>query len=396
MKVIIGSLAGKAVNQLRKAILEAYQKQFYPLGYVPALDGLRGLITVTIVISHVYYSKIPGVILYIDVLFAGSSYYITSMLLRDLNRYGRINYREFYRRRFARILPPFLAMIGGYLLFRLLFVPPFSSALAHSAIALTYISNYWFIADPAGIADLAHTWTLSVEEQFYILWPITFAFLARRFGVTWRLVFVICIIAVSIWSWRAWLAFHEVPWQRVYAAFDTRADDLMAGSAMAVILQLLPPGKSAVLDRILPALAWPLLLYWIFITVFFWHPDYPSSPFYYYGSFVCGAVPGIITITMLIRSTGTICHRILERPEAVFLGHIFYGIYLWHFPIVWYLFEHNIARKYQVMIALPLSILFGTLSYAYIDRYFMRLRSQREPAAPGLQSKVATNLKASS
>jgi peptidoglycan/LPS O-acetylase OafA/YrhL len=389
----ISKIGRKGAALFCDAVRQAYQKQFYPLGYVPALDGMRGLMTVIIVVAHVYYAYLPGVILYIDVFLAGSAYYITSLLLRDLDRQGRIDYREFYRRRFARILPPLIAMLGGYLLFRLFFAPPAISALAHCAIVLTYISNYWFIFDPAGIADLAHTWTLSVEEQFYIVWPVTFALLARRLGITWRLVIAICTIAAFVWTWRAWLAFHDVPWTRIYVSPDTRADDLMAGSALAVILKMVPPGKYPVLDRLLPRLAWPLLLYWMFVTLVFWYPNYSNSKFYYFGSFLCGAIPATITITMLIRSSKTVCHRIFENSGAVFLGHIFYGIYLWHFPILYYLMRFGLANKYVLLVGLPLSILLATLSYAYIDRHFMRLRLQRNRTVPnGSEQELAAYL----
>ena len=113
---------------------------------------------------------------------------------------------------------------------------------------------------------------------------------------------------------------------RMYTALDTRSDALMVGSAMAVILRLAPAGKYQIFDRCLPRLAWPLLLYWGAITVFFWSYDAPSRNYYYFGSMLCGSIPGALALVMLIRSSGTICHRIFERPEAVFLGRIFYGI----------------------------------------------------------------------
>jgi peptidoglycan/LPS O-acetylase OafA/YrhL len=372
------------INPLLQSIREAYATQYYPLGYVPALDGMRGLMTVTIVVAHVYYEYLPGVIAYIDVFFAASAYYITSLLIRDLDRHGQIQYIEFYRRRFARILPPLLAMISGYLLFRLFFSPPASAAIAHSAIVLTYVSNYWYLFDSDGIKDLVHTWTLSVEEQFYVLWPITFAFLARRLGISWSLVLAVFALAISIWGWRIGLALNGASWQRLYFCLDTRADDLMIGSAMAVVLKLVSPGDYPALDRFIPKLALPLLLYWIFITHVFWYPDTSGIKFYYFGSILCGAVPGIITLAVLIRSSDTICHRIFERPEAVFLGRIFYGIYIWHFPIMYYLrSEFDMSRKYMLLIGLPMSILLATLSYAYIDRHFMSLRTQKIPTAAG-------------
>jgi peptidoglycan/LPS O-acetylase OafA/YrhL len=364
----LSALAGP----IRDAVRDAYQKQFYPLGYIAALDGMRGLMTIGVVFAHVYYGYIHGTVLYIDVFFVASAYYITSLLIRDIERNGRIGYRDFYCRRFARIIPPVVAMVAGYLLYRWFFGPPFSTALGHAAIVLSYISNWWMIFDPKNMEDLGHTWSLSLEEQFYVLWPVTFAFLVRRMGVTWPLVASICAIGLGIWVWRVCLAHHGVHWMRMYAALDTRSDALMVGSAMAVILTLAPAGKYPIFDRCLPRLAWPLLLYWGAITVFFWSYDAPSRNYYYFGSMLCGSIPGALALVMLIRSSGTICHRIFERPEAVFLGRIFYGIYLWHYPILYFLKSY--APWVRLLIGLPLSILIATLSYAYIERHFMRQR----------------------
>jgi peptidoglycan/LPS O-acetylase OafA/YrhL len=126
-------------------------------------------------------------------------------------------------------------MLAVYLLFNWLFQAHFSAALARAAIVVSYISNYWYVFDPRTIEDLGHTWTLSTEEQFYILWPVTFACLVRRFGLTWRLVIAIVAIGASIWAWRVLLVSGGANWSRLYTALDTRADALMAGSALAVI-----------------------------------------------------------------------------------------------------------------------------------------------------------------
>jgi peptidoglycan/LPS O-acetylase OafA/YrhL len=376
MVAIAKRIVGMSITPIRDAIREAYQKQFYPLGYVPAVDGMRGLFTILVVAGHVYPNVIPGAVLFLDIFFALSAYYITSLLLRDLERKGQIEYAEFYRRRFARILPPLLAMVACYLLYRLFFLPPFTSALAHAAIVLSYISNYWYIFDPKGIEDLGHTWSLSIEEQFYILWPVTFAFLVSRLGVTSRLVIVMCMLAIATWAWRVWLAFHVDDWHRVYFGLDTRADALMWGGVMAVTLKLIPPQKDAPPNRFWLRLAWPILFYWIAITLLFGSFHSPQSNYYFFGSVLFGVIPGILTLTMLMRSSGTICHRILERPEAVFLGRIFYAVYLWHYPIMYTMYyNYGISRKYVLLIGLPLTLLMATLSYAYIERHFMRQRS---------------------
>jgi peptidoglycan/LPS O-acetylase OafA/YrhL len=367
---------------LREAIGEAFRAQVYPLGYVAALDGMRGLMTLGVVAAHVSYRTVPGTVLYIDLFFAASAYYITGLLLRDVDRLGHIDFNQFYRRRFARIVPPLLLMLAAYLFFTLLLRPPFLPALGRTAIVLSYISNYWYVFDQKTIEDLGHTWTLSAEEQFYVLWPLTFAWLVRRLGVTWRLVGAIGTIAAIVWAWRVYLVLGGADWTRLYTALDTRADALMGGCAMAVILKLVPPGAHPSLDRLWPKLAWPLLIYWITITFVFWSFEGPSYNYYLFGSMLCGVIPGTLALTMLIRSRGTICHRIFERPEAVFLGRIFYGIYLWHLPILNFLDSYGLSWSHRLLIGLPLSILAATLSYAYLERHFLRQRSQAPRPQP--------------
>src|SRR5262249_7481148 len=160
---------------LAETIGEAYRKQYYPLGYTPALDGLRGLMTVGVMIAHVYSAMVPIATVFMDIFFVMSAYFITSLLLRDFQRHRGIRYGAFYRRRFARIIPPFVMMLLAYLLFRSILFPPFRDGLIDALIAFTYISNWWMAFQIPGIVYMGHTWSLAVEEQYYLLWPISFA-----------------------------------------------------------------------------------------------------------------------------------------------------------------------------------------------------------------------------
>jgi peptidoglycan/LPS O-acetylase OafA/YrhL len=227
-------------------------------------------------------------------------------------------------------------MLAAYVLFHSILLTSFTTALGHAAIAMSYITNWWFMFDPHGINDLGHTWTLSVEEQFYILWPITFAFLARRLGVSWRLVIAICLVGLAIWMWRAFLVWTGAPWQRLYVGLDTRSDALMVGCAMAVILKLAPKGKYPAFDRLMPKLAWPLMIYWAIITFAFWQFNGPIPYahyyyYYYFGSIICGAIPGALALTMLIRSSVRSATAFLSVLKPSFWGEystaFTYGIF---------------------------------------------------------------------
>ena len=229
---------------------------------------------------------------------------------------------------------------------------------------------------------MVHTWSLAVEEQFYLLWPITFALLVRICGVRWRLVYVIGAIALAVWGWRVWLTTTDPLWWRLYAGLDTHADALMVGCALGVALKLAPAGAYPKVELFLPKLAWPIIVGSLTMMFFSWglnetdHPINHATHFYFYiGIMVCGALPGAVLVTLLVRTSGTALHRILERPEIVFLGKIFYGMYLWHNPILALMSLMHTPDLVRFFIAFPLTVLIATLSYAYIERHFMRVRS---------------------
>jgi peptidoglycan/LPS O-acetylase OafA/YrhL len=368
-------------HPLHATVRDAYQKQYYPLGYSPALDGLRGLMTVGIIVAHVRYPLVPGTLLYMDVFFVMSGYFITSLLVRDIQRHGRIRYGEFYRRRFARILPPLVAMLAGYLLYRLFFFPPFSKALLDAGIAFAYVTNWWRAFDLPGIAYMSHTWSLAIEEQFYLLWPITLMLFVRVLGLSWRLVLAIAALALAVWMWRIYLTWEGAPVWRLYNGTDTRADAFAVGCALAVVLKLAPAGRFPSFERFLPKVAWPFLVSSLVVTFFF--VQWKDAAYYYVGIMLCGALPGSLLLIVLLRSSGTILHRILERPEPVFLGRIFYGMYLWHFPVLMILKDQfHVPNLPRFLIGLALTVLLATLSYAYIERHFMRVRATPTRAAP--------------
>src|SRR5262249_41202640 len=284
--------------------------------------------TVGLLVAHVYSAVVPIAALFMDVFFVMSAYFITSLLVRDIQRHRGIRYGEFYRRRFARILPPFLVMVLAYLLFRSIFFPPFRDALIDALIAFTYITDYWMAFKIPGIIYMGHTWSLAVEEQFYLLWPITFALLVRICGLRWRLICVIGAIALVIWGWIVWLTATHPPWERLYCPLDTRAAPLLVGCALGVVLKLAPAGAYPKAERFLPKLAWPFIIGFLALLIFF---TYSVDYFYF---IVLAVLPGAVLVTLLVRTSRTPLHRILERPEAVFLGKIFYGMYLWHYPIL--------------------------------------------------------------
>jgi len=389
-----GRVGGWLVDRLWRPFIgslrSAYEKQAYPLGYAPGLDGLRAVITLAVVLSHIRVKLAPGAAFSLDIFFTMSGYFITALLLRDWTQYRRIRFGAFYRRRFARILPPFVAMVAAYLAFAWLFLPDFRASLTESALALAYLTNLWrahllpWIA-PVQTPYLAHTWSLAIEEQFYLVWPCLLLLLLRGLGLGWRLLAAILILAVALWAWRILLTWQGAPSQRLYNGTDTRADALMIGCALAVWLRVAPAELHGRLARRLASAAWPLLLL-LGGAIFLFGPDSKTAFYHYAGSNLLGALPAAAVIVILIRPERTILHRVFELPWLIFLGRIFYAIYLWHFPIVAVMnWQYGLPAGVRTLIALPLIFLLSVLSYALIERHFMRT-AQPARARPAIAS----------
>ncbi len=228
---------------------------------------------------------------------------------------------------------------------------------------------------------MGHTWSLAVEEQFYLLWPLIFLILFRLFGIGWRMVAAISTIALTIWAWRFWLMWHGAPFKRLYNGFDTRADALMIGCALAIVLAFVSLENRPAFDRILKLLAWPILIAGLTFTFFFL--DWQRPAYYYAGIVLVGAALGTMLVLILIRPLDTILHRVFELSALVFFGRIFYAMYLWHWPMVlifWHDFGWPVWLRF--LVTYPLTILLAVLSYVLIERHFMRTKGRGKAVAP--------------
>jgi peptidoglycan/LPS O-acetylase OafA/YrhL len=373
-------------RRFRDTVSDAYNNQYYPLGYSRGLDGLRGLMTIGTMTSHIYHPAIPGSVLFMDIFYVLSGYFITGLLIRDTRQHGTVRFGSFYRRRFSRLLPPLFTMIALFLIFGYFLAPPFADLVREALGTLFYFTNWWRAFRWPGTFYLGHTWSLAVEEQFYLLWPITFLLFFRLWGVGWRMLAGIFSIAAVVWIWRCWLTWNGAPFQRLYNGFDTRADALMMGCALAVVLALVSLENRPGFDRLLKLLTWPVTVIFLMFTFFF--IDNTDRYYYYVGIPLLGAGLGVALIVILIRPLDTVLHRVLGRRELVFLGRIFYAMYLFHFPMFMMMQKYGFPIWQRVVFGYPITVLLALLSYAFIESHFMRTKKSTEPARPVIGMKI--------
>ena len=329
--------------------------------YRPEIDGLRALAVVPVILFHAGFELFSGGFVGVDVFFVISGYLITSLLIEDIEN-KRFSILNFYERRARRILPALFFVILVCIPFAWMWMMPnkmkdFSQSLI--AVSL-FVSNilFWRESGYFGAASeekpLLHTWSLAVEEQYYVLFPI-FLILAWRFGrnrVFWMIVFMASIsLILSEWGWR------NKPIANFYLA-PTRAWELFAGSIVAFIIQKQGIKKNNELALIgLSA---------IIFSIFFYDETTPFPSIY--------ALVPVLGSALVILYAGkeTLVYKLLSTKAFVGIGLVSYSAYLWHHP----LFAFSIIKLSSLpstttlLLLVTLSFILAFLSWKYIEQPF--------------------------
>jgi peptidoglycan/LPS O-acetylase OafA/YrhL len=341
--------------------------------YWPALDGVRGVAVIAVLLFHAGYLR--GGFLGVDAFFVLSGFLITSLLLHERERSGRVSLRRFWARRARRLLPA-LALV-------LLAVAAYAAFLATRAeldrirgdalATMAYVANWHAIATnhdyfAAASSPLEHTWSLAIEEQFYVVFPIVAFFLVRSHAsaaVARRRVFVVCLAGI-IASLAAMLALADPndP-SRAYFGTDTRAASILVGCALAALLanrRALSPRTSAVVRGVAIVAVVLLTAAWVHAT--------GSSGWLYHGGLLVCALATAAVITAAVLVPDSLVTRALRMPWLRAVGVVSYGLYLWHWPVYYVLDEQRTGWS-QAALLVPRLLLTAALamaSYAFVER----------------------------
>jgi peptidoglycan/LPS O-acetylase OafA/YrhL len=338
------------------------------LPYIRALDGLRGVAVASVLLYHGSFGHFRGGFLGVDVFFVLSGFLITALLLEELRTNGRLAWSRFYGRRAGRLLPALAALLAG----AALIWPYFKTSRSFSSILLPIVFYYanWTTAYSGWLGPLAHVWSLSVEEQFYIVWPLCLVLLYRRRSspILIAVALAACAIARAI--------FHAAGSPiGDYVSTVSRADELLAGALAAHLASRVPPNVGRVCATITGVL---LLL--AFVAV-----DYHDA-WLYYGGFTIAAVLLALLIVHLAADSTSAVKRLLERRELVGLGRISYGVYLYHLPIFLLLAPlgrpHSVvSRGLVLLLQLLVTVLMAWVSFRVVEtpvrRWSRRLCDRR-------------------
>ncbi|GAB2560043.1 acyltransferase family protein [Leucobacter ruminantium] len=364
------------------------------------LDGLRAVAVALVLVYHLFPDLLPGGFLGVDVFFVISGFLITSLLLRELDMHGRIDLVGFWRRRARRLLPALgLALlvttslawtVGGDLLVGI------GRQIAGAAF---FVSNWVYVAAGADYFTrdnpelFRNTWSLAIEEQFYILLPLLLLLLFRLRGRRARSVLLIALGTASA-CWMAVLSLLGADPTRIYFGSDTHTFGLLLGAGAAALLHRPPEppvspdslrasgsaaavpaalrrktGVAAQLGWMVAALAGLAVLGWLAATL----PE--ASPISFHGGFQLATLASLVVVCAITRPRAWI-GRALDVQPLRWVGERSYGIYLWHWPLLIVFaaaFGEGVEPWIVGLVTLVLTIVVAALSYRYVERPIRRI-----------------------
>ncbi|WP_426703047.1 acyltransferase family protein [Rhodanobacter sp. Col0626] len=336
--------------------------------YNPAFDGLRALSILAVVFFHCETPWSGGGSIGVDVFFVLSGYLITSLLVAE-HVSGGIQTGRFYARRALRLYPTLLLLIAAYVVLAPM-LWPMENRWLYAALGAFYLIDY-SLAFWGGSTALGHTWSLGVEEKFYLLWPLLLPFLLRvRRPIAWLLV-----AFVFITGWRYFVALRW-GWLQAYFPFDTRMSGIVLG-AVAALARLKISRPAAMIAGAA-------------LTICFAVPLMPSLPWYLSTEAVTleitlAEISAFMVISYLAEHGN---NRFLASRPMVYIGRLSYGIYIWHFPAVLLIRDtHHQPWWITLSIVLPFSLVMAMLCLHLVD---MPIRRWRKKALPQRCQAVAT------
>jgi len=347
--------------------------------HLPQLDGLRGFAVLLVVMYHSQYltagwgpRPFPGGFIGVDLFFALSGFLITTLLLGQLERRGRIDFREFWTRRIRRLVPALVvAAVGVIALVVLIGDNLNGEALRNAGFgSVLFVSNWQQAAGWPFQFELSHTWSLAVEAQFYLVWPIVLIAMSKLRVP--RKVFaglvLAAVVVVAVHRWRMWTG--QAHFLALYVRTDTRADVILLGclGALAVSWGWLDRTAGKRL-RLAAIVALGVVLY---VSLDFETGD--SRLYHGWFSIVAVACATLVVTAVLDPDWGL--HRWWRQPALKALGHRSYSLYLWHVPIFLLVAEHLGDRPVWLRLVagvVPAAVA-TELSYRFVENRYRHFR----------------------
>jgi peptidoglycan/LPS O-acetylase OafA/YrhL/lysophospholipase L1-like esterase len=351
--------------------------------YMPGLDGLRAFAVIAVLLYHAELDWIPGGFLGVDVFFVISGYLITSLLLAEHRNRGGVNLGQFYLRRARRLLPALFLVLAVVSLFAVVFLPDEVTKLRSDVVAaLLYGTNWWQIFRNLSYFEasgrpplLQHLWSLAVEEQFYLIWPLILAGMLKIWHGRRRPMLIATLggITLSIGLMIVLSISRGYPIEadpsRVYYGTDTRAFTLLIGAVLAMVWA---PWRLS--ERIAVGGRWVLnvlgLVGLVGLAYMFTEVSEFSTGLYRGGFLVCSLLSAL-AIAVTVHPAADLSRWFLGRQPMRWIGERSYGLYLWHWPVYMITrpqLDTGITGNANLVLRLSITVALAELSFRYVEQ----------------------------
>ena len=377
--------------------------------YITSLDGLRALAVIAVLLYHLGVPWLKGGLLGVTVFFVLSGFLITSLLLIEIKRTHSIDLKRFWSRRLKRIIPAVVTCIIVTAALCTFFSHPLLTKMRGDVLpSLLFMNNWWQIFNDISYFDalgapspLTHLWSLAVEMQFYIVWPLALLLLVKKgagkSSVRNGILFLTLLSALEM----AIIYNPAVDPSRVYYGTDTRAFSLLLGAALAFILPINTfictsndSRASTEFDRTTEVMtlfgksislgmteAAGLIALIGLVAMMIFTTGYTAFP-YYGGLLLCSVLSAILISAIVQR--GSLLGKLLSTQPLTWLGTRSYGLYLWHYPILLLTTPQNLAGSMPLwsrVLQIALIILVTEVSYRFVEEPIRRSDFENPKAA---------------
>lgn len=357
----------------------------FRLGRIPALDGLRGLAVLLVMAFHAHIPGLAGGGVGVDVFFVLSGFLITALLIQEFDSTGSVRMSAFYARRFLRLGPALLALLIVFCVFSVLAFTgeEARSNLAGAAIAGIYMTNWARAFQWHAPQLLGHTWSLAIEEQFYLLWPVVLVVALRVFRNRRSVMGLAAGLALLSCAWRLWLVTHGAESPRTFNGLDTRADGLMVGCCLGIAFAsgfvegTMRQRVSAATKFLTPC---ALVGLGLLAALSRW-----DARWMHLGGFTVGALCAGWIITHLLVSRDTVLHVFLSNRALMWVGSVSYGLYLWHYAVFRTMSRFGASNLTVLLAGSALTLAITAASYYLLEKPLLALR-RRIDNAPAISA----------
>ncbi|AEP87556.1 acyltransferase family protein [Bacillus spizizenii] len=345
--------------------------------YIPGLDGLRAFAVLSVIAYHLNFNWANGGFIGVGIFFVLSGYLITSILLPAHGNDISLDFRDFWVRRIRRLLPAAYLMIFSAVIWVVLFDRELLHTVRGDAISsLLYISNWYFIFHKLSYFDsfgspspLKNLWSLAIEEQFYMIWPMFLVVGMYIFKSRARLAAVVSLLALCSAVMMSILYEPGADPSRVYYGTDTRSFELLIGCALALVWPMKRLSSNRLPSKLKHTLhATELSAFCILVLCVYFTDEY--EPFLYRGGMLLISMVAAILIACVCHPSSFLGNLLSWRPLR-WLGTRSYGIYLWHYPVIVLstpVQEIGNPVFWHIVLKVIVTFILAELSYHFIEK----------------------------